>query len=258
MFVFAIAALLATPSAVGDEIWRKDAKSPICAVAHGIGSSGSIEFSRTPGNDETQLKLTLPKRRDLQEGQFHDASLELSPTDKVMSDGGISKRGKNSTIYAVTSDPTFFTKLAGASSLTITVAGAAPVSVAIPAAASAVEALQDCEDGKMRAYGLDPVAWRSLKSRPSPIEPVRNRFSALDYPEAALRAHVEFDAIIRLDVGTDGTVQRCSGLNPGNYKGFEIASCDVLKGAKFKPAVDSAGTVVSAPIIYDVVFRIDS
>jgi hypothetical protein len=250
--------LAAQSVATDDEAWRPDAKSPICVMNHDGRSSGTIEILRTPGNDETQLKLTVPKRPDLREGQFREASLELSPSDRVMSDGGISKHGKSLTIYAVTPDPTFLKKLSDATTLTFSVGDSAPVRVAIPSVASAVQALQDCENRKMIAYGIDPAAWHSLKSRPSPTQPVRNRFSALDYPEAALREHVEFDAIIRLDIGTDGMVKRCSGLNPGDYKGFEIASCDVLKGAKFKPALDSAGTAISSPIIYDVVFRIES
>ena len=110
----------------------------------------------------------------------------------------------------------------------------------------------------MSTWGIDPVAWRALRSRPIPLAPVRDRFSELDYPEEALRAHIEFDAIIRLDVGPNGIVQQCRGLNSGTYKGFETASCAILKRAQFRPAFDAVGNAVSAPIVFDVVFRIDS
>jgi protein TonB len=108
----------------------------------------------------------------------------------------------------------------------------------------------------MRNWGFDPISWRALKMRPFPLKPVRDRVSALDYPGEALVHGIEVDAIIRLDVAPNGRVSQCKELNPGAYRGFENAACDVLKGARFKPALDSSGNPVPAPVIYDVRFRI--
>ena len=91
-----------------------------------------------------------------------------------------------------------------------------------------------------------------------PVEHVKERFRNLDYPAEALVAKVEADAVVRLDVGTNGRVTNCRMLNAGVAKSFEIASCRVLKGAKFTPATNASGEPVAAPIVYDVRFRIDS
>jgi TonB family protein len=110
----------------------------------------------------------------------------------------------------------------------------------------------------MREWGIDPRAWRNLQSRPLPTEHVKERFHELDYPADALAANVEADAVIRLDVAPDGSVTNCGMVNAGVPKSFEVASCNVLKSAKFKPATDARGKPVSAPIVYDVRFRIGS
>jgi TonB family protein len=239
---------------VGD--WEWDASTPICTLRQTTPSLETIEIARTPANDETALKIITRSRGKVREGQFHDASIDLYPVGKALADGSLGKTGKGLTVFAVTPDPTFIRYLSGASALAISSEKAKPVRIEVRSATTAIQALRECEDRKMRAWGIDPVAWRALKSKPFPLAPVRDRFSALDYPGEALRAGVEFDAIIRLDVGRDGSVEQCRGLNPGDYRGFEVASCAVLKGAKFRPALDAAGSPVSAPFIFDVRFRI--
>jgi TonB family protein len=260
MVNFAISFLVmaqAVPTAsIGD--WQWDTNAPICTLRQELPASEALEISRTPANEETQLKVTIPARPGVREGQFHDVAIDVPPAGKSLGDGTITKDGKKLRIYAVTADPSFIQNFASASVLAVPSGTSEPAHIGVRSARAAVQALRECEDRKMQAWGIDSAAWRSLKSRPIPLAPVRDRFSALDYPPDALRAGIEFDAIIRLDVAADGRVQECRGLNPGSYKGFEAASCEVLKGAHFRPALDASGNPVSAPILFDVVFRIDN
>jgi len=78
----------------------------------------------------------------------------------------------------------------------------------------------------------------------------------MDYPADALAQGIEADAVTRLDVGPDGRVISCKAVNSANYKGFADVACRILKGAKFRPALDGMGNPVSAPYLFDVRFRI--
>jgi TonB family protein len=254
MISFGVVLLLAAQATPGVANWQWDTTSPVCAVQQENGSE-TIKISRTPANEETVLEISVPKRGGDREERIPDASLDLSP-GKSPASVYVLKQGKKLKVYAATQDPGFIEPFSNASVLVISGGSIQPLELPVSSARVAVGALKACEDRKMAAWGIDPVAWRGLKSRPIAIEDPRERFTELDYPEDALRAHVEFDAIIRLDVATDGTVEKCRGLNPGSYKGFETASCAVLTKAKFHPAIDSAGNPVIAPIVYDVIFRI--
>jgi TonB family protein len=238
--------------------WQWDRKSPICVLQQQTTPSETIELERTPGNDEVQLRITTSPGPISREGRFHAGMIRVSQAGQSSIDGTVRKKGKRRTFYAVTSDPAFIEEFASASSIEISAAEVTSARIPIRSARLAVEGLRACENHKMSAWGLDPSAWWSLKSHPIPLSQVRDRFSALDYPRDALSAGVEFDSIIRLDVSAAGDVEKCTELNPSAYKGFETASCAVLKGARFQPALDGLGKPVPAPIIYDVVFRIGS
>jgi TonB family protein len=259
MTIFATAMLLVAQvagSSVAD--WQWDADSPICALRQQNEQGQSIEIKRTPANEELQLDLKVRSRPDIRGGHSDAVSIDLQPSGQFVASVSFARQGKKLSIHMGTQDPEAIKQLSNASGLSISNRTNEPVRIALQSAGVAIEASRACEDRKMRAWGIDPVAWRALKSRPIPIGDPRENFTYLDYPEDALRAHVEFDAIIRLDVATDGNVERCRGLNPGTYKGFETASCAVLKRARFRPATDARNNPVSAPIVYDVVFRIAS
>lgn len=160
-------------------------------------------------------------------------------------------------VYAVVENPAFLSAVSNASELAISHPRIGSYRVPLRSAAEAVAALTTCEDAKMQEWGIDSSAWRALKSRPVPLKPVRERFGNLDYPAAAAAQGVEADAVIRLDVGSEGRVTGCRSLNVGLYAGFEEAACKVLQGARFRPATDSAGNAVSAPYVYDVRFRLE-
>lgn len=238
--------------------WQWDLETPICTLRQEIPSGGRIELRRTPANDETELSITIRTGPKLREGKYHDAALTSFPGARAVGDISVSRDDEGQLqVHAVTPDPMFIESISSASALEVVHQKIAPIRIAIKSPSSAVSALRDCEDRKMRAWGLDPISWRALRSGPFPLDPVRDRFSHLDYPTEALAQGIEFDAITRLDVASNGRVEQCKTLNPGAYRGFEDAACGALKGARFKPALDASGKPVSAPVIYDIRFCID-
>jgi TonB family protein len=72
----------------------------------------------------------------------------------------------------------------------------------------------------------------------------------------ALAYSVQGGSIIRLDIGADGRVRGCKSLNAAQYRGFEYSTCDLIKGARFEPALDASGKPVTAPYIFYIRFTI--
>jgi hypothetical protein len=239
------------------ETWEWDSKTPICSLKQQapLGAQ-AVTIERTPGGEETELLITLQAGSKLGRGRFLDAAIatdsgRIFPADVSF---GVDKDGR-SNFYLVSPDPAFIEALSGTSSFQVSYAKNKSIRVLVNIPAKLIATLRECEDTSMREWGIDPVAWRSLKSGPLPVEHIRARFSQLDYPADALAANVEADAVTRLDIATDGTVAKCGTVNAGLPKAFEAASCKVLKGAKFRPATDADGKPTPAPILYDVRFR---
>lgn len=161
--------------------WQWNRDTPICALQLKMTpSGGTIEISRTPGNEETEIKLTVQPQPGIREGHVPDGAFRLNSGDEVIAH--VSQHvddKKQLQIYGVTQDPTFISKFSNASSLEISNRRGGSFPVDLRSAAAAAESLRNCEGRKMREWGIDPVAWRGLTARPIPLKPVRERFSAL-------------------------------------------------------------------------------
>ena len=242
-------------SEVADWSWDRD--TPVCSLQQQLPSGDEIHVIRTPGNDETEVEITLKQGSRLKEAPSRPAWIVVAPGGNTLADvsTGVDETDRPQ-IYAVTQEPAFVTRFAGSTKLQISGEGYPSSPVEVRSAAAAIAALRACEDEKMREWGLDPVAMRGLRSWPAPSEPIRKRFRDLDYPAAALANAVEADTVTRLEIGPDGRVRDCVSVNSGDYRGFEQAACAALTGARFKPAVDATGKAVSSYYVYDVRFRI--
>jgi hypothetical protein len=240
------------------QAWAWDDKVPICTLQqHVQPGATSVEIERTPGNEETELQITLPPGTKLETGHFIDAKI-ITDTGRTFA-ADISLGGGKSHLYVDSPDPALFDALPSAKWLEISHPKLRPLKVEIRIPAEVIRLLRVCEDQTMQDWGMDPAAWRGLKARPTPLEHVRMRFQALNYPTDALTAHIEADAVTRLDIGPDGTVKKCAAVNPGlPHSSFESVSCRVLRGARFRPALEANGQPTSAPILYDVKFRIEN
>jgi TonB family protein len=247
-------------SASNQPRWHWDPESTVCALQQEVSDGRTFEISRTPANGQTSLSLTQPARNTIRQGDFRDGLIQLDPGGNVAADvfdwvGVISHRDMRRT-GAITDDQSFMSKFATANAIEFQHQKLGTIRIPILSAAAVVRALQECEDKKMRDWGIDPLIWRALRSPPTPLKPLSDRFSAIDYPPEALRFLVAGDALTRLEIDADGRVTRCRSINASKYKGFEYATCNVLKGARFKPALNSNGEPVSAPYVLNVRFAI--
>lgn len=236
--------------------WQWDHKTPICRLQQQSPSGNQIQLSRTPGNEETEIEIHLQPQAKVREGEFRQGTIRLGDNSEALDISTYQNSEGQLQVYALSQDPMFMRKFSHAVVVELSHRSIGTFQEPLSASAVAADAMQSCEDQKMRDWGIDPIAWRNLKSRPVPLKPVRDQFRFLEYPSSAMAAGIEADAVIRLDVDSDGRVARCKSLNVGLAREFEAAACGVLKRARFRPAVNEAGNPVSAPYVYDVRFRI--
>lgn len=167
--------------------WERDTQT--CGLHEQAGSAGAtIQVSRTPANDQTTVMITVPSDSNLKRRHFSDGVIKLGQGSDVTAEvDTYFDHDKRFHVLATTQDPSFLEKFSNADTLAVSHGDVDVARIDLRSPAAAVAALRSCEDKKMRAWGIDPVAWRALKSRPIPLESLTQRFSSLDYPLDALR-----------------------------------------------------------------------
>lgn len=237
--------------------WEWNSESTVCTLKQQASIDGqAVEIERTPANDGTEINITLPVGSKLRIGFLRDAAIKTDSGRTFVGDVAVGSNRGRRLLHLDSPDPALIDSLPLTASLQISHSKIGRFQIPVRIAAAIVTLLRDCEDKMMRGWGIDPIAWRGLQSRPMPLNRPKDRFSDLDYPGGALMANVEADVITRLDVGINGTVSSCKALNVGLFAGFGTTTCKVLRGAKFRPAADENGNLVSAPFVYNVKFRI--
>lgn len=249
------AAIQATPKADVDWTWDRD--TPTCSLQQAYSTDGKIvSVSRTPGNDRTALNLGKTNPAIGKSQSIAGGKITFLPGGTSEAEINVAGVDDNRSILVLSEDPEFLSKLAKASEFELALDKLGTVRVPLRSASAAVAALRDCENSRMRDWGIDPVAWRALKARPLPINPT-SWFTSDDYPIGAVFEGLQGDVISRLEVGPDGRVTDCTSLNRNRPAHARNRMCDKLKHrARFRPALDSRGRPVSAPYVFLVGFRL--
>ena len=259
--VFILAAVAAQESSSNQPIWTWDRETMSCALREDLSSDGgTFEIGRTPGNSEIWVSLIESAKSGDVHGDYRDGRIRVDPDGNFAAEvnvrTGVLHRRDVRRVDATTYDQSFLAKFSKAKAIEFWHQELGTVRVPIASAATAVRALQECEDQKMRDWGIDPVRWKSLKSPPIPLEHWSKWLNDFDYPLEAISFSVEGGVVARLNVTADGKVSDCEVMNPSKYKGFEASACYALKKrGRFSPALDANGNPVASTYVVDVEFR---
>lgn len=248
-------AFAATPESQSQIVWKWDPDDVGCALRQTLGDGRFLEVGGRPGSNQAGIRIVDTAARSRSSKPLSSVEVTFSPGGTIKTDGVIGPNqkpiGRSITIWLGAED---MARFSGASALTLSHAEFGTLQTPVQSAAAAVQALRACEDRKMIAWGIDPVAWRALTVKPVPQTPVVKWFSWLDYPDREKIYKNDIDVVARLDVTADGSVLKCTVVNrpPGE---FIPAACDALmRNAKFYPARDAQGQPTPAPYIFQVRF----
>jgi len=237
-------------------VWHWDPDSAGCDLQQDVGDDRTVvAISRTPGNDQTVLKIKGSKPIRSAQREFQGGTIAFEPAGSTESEITVVEGydGRRE-ISAVSYDPDFMTKFGQSTEVDFTHQKVGQIKVAITAPKAAIDAIRICEDAKMREWGVDPVAWRSLAVKPKPLTPPDKWFSYLDYPDREKIYKNDITVVARLDLSADGSVQKCTVVN-GPPAEFIPAVCNPLRrNAKLQPARDVSGKGTPAPYVVQVTF----
>jgi hypothetical protein len=249
--------------ATGQIDWIWDRETAGCGLRQAYDDKGNvIEISSTPGNDGTSVEIDGPASADGLPHQLPNSTVDFKPDGRAGADLSISGDKTAPRITVDSIDPDFRAEFSRSSALLISHQSMGAIQVPIRPASAAVDALRHCEDQKMRAWGIDPVAWRALKSRPVPVSPPRTWFAGAEYPFLYRLYGIEGEVDMRVNVGADGLPKTCTPLDGKLTSPFSPAEtfrgivCTVIKqSGRFKPALDSNGNPTPAPYVVIVKFQ---
>ena len=259
---FAPALLLLTataqpiPNTQVDWHWVRD--TPSCSLRQTYSPDGKVIIvSRTPGNDQSSIFIGGMKPMFASSKALRGGKLKFFPDGESAAEVSVIEAKGRRDISALSDDPAFLSKFAKASAIELTQEDIGTMRAPLRSAAAAIEVLRSCEDGRMRDWGIDPVAWRALKAPPLPITTWTEWIGPDDYPIDALLSGSQGFMILRFEIGPDGSVRDCQRLIGGRPVQHRLRLCSKLKRlARFKPAVASSGENVAAPFVLVINFRL--
>ena len=135
-------------------------------------------------------------------------------------------------------------------------AGGSSVRVPVLGAGKAMAALQQCIDGKLTEWGIDPKALAALRKPPTSLDNY-DFITGDDYPQEALDRHEMGHVIARLQVDASGKVQDCKVVVSSRSRALDTTTCDLaLKKGRFDPAIGAGGQPTAAPRVIDAIWFI--
>lgn len=239
-------------------VWKWDSDPAVCTLRQQLGDARSfVEVSRTPGNDQTGIAF-IERGSATTWKPFVGATITLEPGGSTTGEGSITKGDlpRSRKVGVSVTEQGFLEEFSRATSLMVSHAAFGSLRASLRHPAAAVQALRDCEDRKMRGWGIDPSAWRALRARPIPLSQPYVWFTTGDYPTLAALYGVGGLVITRLDIAADGTVSDCTIVNRQVLGDFANAACRVLKrNGRFRPAVAANGQATTSHYIARVRFE---
>lgn len=232
--------------------WQWDEVAGCALVQREAGSRNLIEVSRYPASDEVWLTIADSQLKVPSFTPLSQITVTLEPGGTSAADGRLSREtDRRAAAVAIgTTDPTFLQQFSQASAVIVSHEKIAPLRRTLRSPSAAARGLIQCEDAKLRGWGIDLAYWRGLREHPRPLKPLASLFSPDDYPPGYLLNGVQGEVVVRMIVGANGRVKDCVGLNRRVDRYFLQNVCGKLRNlARFQPAVDQQGRSVDAPYI---------
>ncbi|HEX8442892.1 MAG TPA: TonB family protein [Allosphingosinicella sp.] len=146
------------------------------------------------------------------------------------------------------SPPEFLDQLAGAEAVSFSRSGKVLFEARLSGTAKAVASLRNCEQTKLREWGVDASL---ALSRPAVAKANLGALvSDSDYPSEALADGKGGQVTARLDIDVCGAVTGCAAVASGGHPALDQRTCKVLsERARFEPALDLKGAPAASSII---------
>lgn len=139
--------------------------------------------------------------------------------------------------------------------LTLTFSRGRPLTLQHGPLSEPLARLRACAAGLVAKWGLDPAVQRSLSRQPVPLE-IGTWLAPGSYPWEYLRTYRSAAVNLRLMVDARGTPTECVVQSPRSPSNAGTIACrEIMKAARFEPALDAAGEPVPGYFVTSVFFQ---
>jgi len=122
----------------------------------------------------------------------------------------------------------------------------------------ALAAMDNCTEGLVKSWGLDPAQQASLSRWPKPLTDPQTWLPRGSYPTDLASEGEQSLVDVRLMIDAAGAVSQCQVVNGFNEPRFAKVTCDkISQRAKFEPALDAAGNPVASYSVRRVMWVVD-
>jgi len=234
--------------------WQSNRNGDTCAVRRAFGSARQpvwMEFSGSGGLGQFRaatwgkplLPLVYTKKLQVFVGDAEIATGAAEWFKTVTADGSVIMQLVPEAVMAASSTAPTLRIVSGRNAAAI---DTGPLSTPIGL-------LQECRDGILREWGLDPYALRTGRKLASPIDSPGGWIRASDFP-LAYYTRVKTDIRFTVIVDAAGAVAGCHTQNRDGDVEVQALMCRLLRErAHFSPGLDSEGR--PAPSYYSSMVR---
>lgn len=260
---FVLAAAVPAEPQAAEVSWRWDPQTigMSCTLVQDLETSTTpVTIGQSVGDGDPGYGVELKVRSHrLSRNVYDDGWINFDNGVRLPADFAIySIENRRYRIVATIDDGAFLDALSKSSGLTLEHADFGTFATRFRDSAAATEALRTCEKKLLSEWGIDPVAYAGLRSRPKAISPLHEFFSGADYPVARARAGMVSNIVAKLDIAADGSVRSCVPHGQHKVPDFVEVVCTRLKAkARFEPARDAQGKAVSAPFVITARFVLE-
>jgi len=236
--------------------WQVDWGEQRCTLLRRVEAEVPLTLALRiiPGSPVPELMLVNPSWKSNPLGYTEDVDVTLSPGGKPLQAKAVSVTlgvAQDRALMIEGFGEDFLDRFAAATTLKIDARRKQLAALEFSGSAKAVQALRDCNDGLMKAWGLDPQELSSLRSPPKLSD--ARIFKPEDYPDSSIRAGSSGTVVVVFLVNTDGRASDCKVVGPSGDPALDGKTCELMVArARFAPAVGQEGLPKPVKIVQTV------
>jgi TonB family protein len=248
-------ALQAAPAVAAEPAaarWNVDWGDRQCTLVRQVEQGPILALRTTPGSTIWELRVANPSWPDEVLANLEATTVTLDPGGAVAAPYVSSERTMAGRVLVFNGLPMEFPgTFAAARTVRVSPAGSPPIEFSLTSTDRALAALRACENDLLQRWGVDPAAFRRLRSPP------RGDLSQFvdndDYPAEALRQGLSGEVIMRLTVSIDGRVADCAVVASSGHSTLDNATCRIMqRRVRLTPATGADGNPIVAPLVTSV------
>lgn len=237
--------------------WSLEPSNSSCVISRTYGTPQSptlVGLKAMPEGGGMQLLIARPAYRkevEQNQAQLTFGKVVVDTTALSYPVGGGGRRSAN--LINLSADDA--SRLRKANSFSVTVTSSMHEDLDLGSMADVWPILDACVERLRATWNVGGEETGRVASHATPIVSLRSLFSTEDYPLTAILQKQSGTVKVQLLIDEAGAVKDCTVVQTSGIALLDLRSCAIImKGAKFKPAVDAKGQTIKSSMTQDLIW----